>query len=240
MKNIVIIGASGHGGVVLDCIEKEGKYNVVGFIDSFKKIGLSQSGYPVLGTEYDLPYIISAYNIEGGIVAVGDNWARKLLVDRVLHIVPEFNFVKSIHPNAIIAKNVSVGEGTVIMPGAIVNSGSVVGKFCILNTNSSLGHDGIIGDYSSLAPRVSTGGNLILGCFSAVCLGVNIIENIEIGDHVVIGAGALVVNHVPSKVVAFGAPAKVIRTRVVGDVYLGRNSHASYHKMQFLKEVGGV
>lgn len=235
MKNIVIIGASGHGGVVLDCIEKEGKYNVVGFIDSFKKIGISHRGYPVLGTEYDLPYIISAYNIEGGIVAVGDNWARKLLVDRLLHIIPNFNFVKCIHPRAVIAKNVSIGAGTVIMPGAIVNSGSVIGKFCILNTNSSLDHDGIIGDYSSLAPRATTGGNLILGCFSAISLGASVIENVEIGDHVVIGAGALVVNHVPSRVVAFGVPAKIIRSRSIGDIYMGRNSHTDKLKSQFLK-----
>ncbi|MBT8184546.1 MAG: transferase, partial [Eudoraea sp.] len=39
MNNIVIIGASGHGSVVLDCIEQENKYNLVGFVDSFKKRG---------------------------------------------------------------------------------------------------------------------------------------------------------------------------------------------------------
>jgi len=235
MKNIVIIGASGHGGVVLDCIEKEGKYNVVGFIDSFKKIGISQNGYPVLGTEFDLPYIMSAYNVQGGIIAVGDNWSRKLLADRITSIIPDFIFIKSIHPSAIIAKNVIVGRGTVIMPGAVINSGSVVGNFCIINTNSSLDHDGIIGDYSSLAPRASTGGNLILGCFSAVCLGVNIIENIEIGDHSVVGAGALVVNHIPSKVVAFGAPAKIMRKRKIGDRYLGRTSHSSSVSSSLIK-----
>jgi sugar O-acyltransferase (sialic acid O-acetyltransferase NeuD family) len=235
MKNVVIIGASGHGGVVLDCIEKEGKYNVVGFIDSYKKIGLSQSGCPVLGTEVDLPYVMSAYNVQGGIIAVGDNWSRKMLVDRITAIIPDFIFIASVHPKAIIGKNVIIGKGTVIMPGAVVNAGTVIGDFCIINTNSSLDHDSIIGDYSSLAPRASTGGNLILGCFSAVCLGANIIENIEIGDHSIIGAGALVVNHIPSKVVAFGVPAKVIRKRRNGDSYLGRSSHSSAASTFLLK-----
>ena len=55
MKNIVIFGSSGHGSVVLDCIENEGKDKVVGFIDSTKKKGSKQNGYEILGTEYDLP-----------------------------------------------------------------------------------------------------------------------------------------------------------------------------------------
>jgi FlaA1/EpsC-like NDP-sugar epimerase len=51
MKNIVIIGASGHGGMILDCIEKEGRYHVLGFIDSFKEKGTEYLGYEILGNE---------------------------------------------------------------------------------------------------------------------------------------------------------------------------------------------
>jgi len=39
MQNIIIFGASGHGSVVLDCIERAGKYRVIGFVDSFQKKG---------------------------------------------------------------------------------------------------------------------------------------------------------------------------------------------------------
>lgn len=232
MENVVIIGASGHGSVVLDCIEKEGRYKVVGFVDSFKKAGLSQCGYPILGSENDLPYILSAYDVSGGIVAVGDNWLRKCVVNKIRSIVPDFNFVKVVHPSAIIGKNVLVGEGSVVMPGVIVNSRAIIGDFCILNTNSSLEHDGILGAYSSLAPRACTGGNLVLGSFSAVGLGANLIENIEIGSHTVIGAGALVINHIPSEVIAYGTPAKVVRKRKIGERYLGRISHAFSKKNQ--------
>ncbi len=227
MHNIIIIGASGHGNVVLDCIEKEGKYRVIGFVDSVKKKGLSHNGYPVLGNEYDLPYIVSAYNISGGIIAIGDNWSRKLVEDRIRAIMPDFNYITTVHPTAVVGKRCKIGAGSALLAGSIVNAGSIIGKFCFLNTNSSLGHDGIIGDYSSLAPRVATGGNLILGCFSAICLGANIIENVEIGNHSVVGAGALVLSHIPSMVVAYGSPAKVIKSRQIGDSYLGKSSHSS-------------
>ncbi len=220
MKNVIIFGASGHGSVVLDCIEQEGKYNMIGFVDSYKKKGRRQNGYEILGNEADLPFLIEKFNLFGVIVAIGDNWTRNLIVDTITQISPALNFITAIHPNATIGKDVVIGTGSVIMPGAIVNANCRVGDFCILNTNASLDHDSRMGDFSSLAPRVCTGANLDLGKFSALCLGANIIESITIGEHVVVGAGSLVIRDLESHVLAFGSPAKVIRRREVGEKYL--------------------
>jgi len=220
MRNIVIFGASGHGSVVMDCIEKEGKHNFVGYIDSFQKKGRQHNGYPILGNEYDLPYLIEKYNIKGGIVAIGDNWIRKIIVERILRIASDFCFVSAVHPTSTIGANVEIGPGSVVMPGVIINANSTIGNHCILNTNSSLDHDGLLCNFSSLAPRVCVGGNFILGTGSAICLGTNIIETITIGKHTIIGAGSLVVGNVDSYVLAYGSPAKKIRTRIAGEPYL--------------------
>lgn len=220
MKNVVVIGASGHGSVVLDCIEQEGKYNVIGFVDSFKKKGRKQNGYEILGSEYDLPYLIEKFNIFGGIVAIGDNWTRNLVVKKVQNILPEFNFITTIHPNSIIGKDVTIGKGTVIVPGVIVNANSIIANHCILNTNSSLGHDGFMSDFSSLASGVCTGGNFTLGVYSAISLGSNVIENITVGEHTVVGAGSLVIKDIQNYSIAHGAPAKITRTRTAGEQYL--------------------
>lgn len=237
MQNIIIFGASGHGSVVLDCIEKEGKYKVIGFVDSFKKKGTKINDYLVLGSEYDLPFIINNYNINGGIVAIGDNWTRKLIVDRVLNIVPDFNFINTVHPKAVIGKDVVLGCGNAFMPGAIVNANSTIHDFCIINTNASLGHDGIMESYASLAPSVCSGGNLRLGKFSAISLGVNVINGIEIGSHTIIGAGSLVVNSFGDNLVAYGSPAKVVRKRVVGEPYLYTCHEQRISKKKYLNRV---
>ncbi|WP_430968619.1 acetyltransferase [Spongiimicrobium sp. 2-473A-2-J] len=223
MQNIVIFGASGHGSVVLDCLEREGKYNVVGFVDSFKKEGRKQNGYEILGREYDLPFLMERHNLYGGIIAVGDNWTRNLLVKKILSIAPSFNFISAVHPSAVIGKNVDIGMGTAVMPGAIINANSIVGDFCIINTNSSLGHDGTMENYSSIASGVCTGGGFTLGEFSAISVGARIIENITIMDHTLVGAGALVVKDIESHVVAYGSPARIIRKRSVGEHYLSGN-----------------
>lgn len=220
MKNIVIIGASGHGGMVLDCIWKEGRYNVLGFVDSFRKKGTEQSGLEVLGSELNLPRLIEKLDIHGAFLAIGNNWTRKGMADKIARIAPDLDIVTAIHPSAIIGKGVKIGKGTVIMPGTIVNANSRMGDFCILNTNSSLGHDGNMEDFSSIASGVCTGGNLVLGRFSAISLGANVIENITIGEHSLVGAGSLVIKDVEGHSVVYGSPARFVRGRSTGDPYL--------------------
>ena len=220
MRNIVIIGASGHGGMILDCIEKEGRFRVMGFLDSFKTKGTKLNGYEVLGSEKDLPLLIDKFNLYGVALAIGNNWTRKRVAEKIRSVAPDLKFVTSIHPSCIIGKDVTIGQGTVVMAGAIINANSRLGDFCILNTNSSLGHDGNMLNFSSIASGVSTGGNLFLGRFSAISLGANVIENIIIGEHSVIGAGSLVVENVKSYLVVYGSPARTVRRRRSGDSYL--------------------
>ena len=227
MENVVIIGASGHGGMLADCIEKEGVLHIVGFIDSFKEKGTSIHGYTILGTEDDLPFLIQKHNIHCAILGIGNNWTRKKMVERVHTLAPNLEFVSTVHPSVIIGKNVQIGRGSAVLPGAIVNANAEVGEFCILNTNSSLGHDGKMEDFSSIASGVCTGGDLWLGKYSAVSLGANIIEGIIIGEHSVVGAGALVIKHVNSYTVVYGSPACFIRDRIATDAYLSGDKLSS-------------
>lgn len=219
-QNIVVIGASGHAKVIIDIIEQENKYHIVGLIDSFKAKGESIFNYNILGSEADLLDLIAQHNFKAGIIAIGDNWTRKLVFDKIRGLVPDFYFVTAIHPKAIIGKNVTIGKGTVIMPGVIVNSDTKIGKFCILNTKASLDHDGNIKKFASLAPNATIGGNVNIGAFSAICLGANVIQDITIGKHSIIGAGALVNRDVESFKMVYGVPFKVIRTIDKGEKYL--------------------
>jgi len=169
-----------------------------------------------LGSEYDLPFLIEKYQIMGGIVAIGDNWTRNLVVERVSKIVPEFKYV-SVH----------IGAGSVVMPGAIINANAIVGNHCILNTNSSLDHDSFMDNFSSLAPKVCVGGNVIIGRASAICLGANIVANITIGEHSVIGAGSLVIRNISNLALVYGSPAKLIRKRIASEPYLAGKKNSS-------------
>lgn len=222
-KKIVVIGASGHAKVIIDIIEKEGKYEVLGLIDSYKEKGRKTFGYAMLGTEKILPQLIEDENLYGGILAIGDNFVRKELFYKIHEIQPDFKYINAIHPQAIIGAKVKIGKGVVIMPGVIVNTLSKIDDFCILNTKSTLDHECKMRKFSSLGPGTNVGGNVGIGECTAISLGAKVIENINIGKHTVVGAGSLVIRNVGDFKIAFGVPAKEIRNREIGEGYLSGN-----------------
>ena len=220
MNQILLIGASEHAKVVMDVIEKEGKYQIHGLIDSYKPAGEDVFGYKILGAEDKLAKLFQSGEVLGGIITIGDNWTRHLMAEKIRSLLPDFKFISAIHPSASIARGVTIGAGTVLMAGVIVNSDSRIGESCILNTKSAHDHDCVMGDFSSLAPGVTTGGKVSIGAFSAISLGANVIHGVKIGEHVVLGAGAVTLKDIPDHSVAYGVPAKVIRKRQAGDKYL--------------------
>ena len=70
MNNILLIGASEHAKVVMDVIEKEGKHNIFGLIDSYKPAGGNVFGYKILGTEETLVELIKGGEVVGGIITI--------------------------------------------------------------------------------------------------------------------------------------------------------------------------
>lgn len=219
-QKLIIVGSSGHAKVLVDIFEKAGGFEILGFIDSFRTKGETTLGYEVLGSEESLPYLFSEHAGCKLFIAVGDNWTRKLIFDRIMSMVPGVEFATAIHPAAQIGKDVIIGQGVAIMAGAVVNSSTTVGDFSIINTNTSLDHDCRIGEFSSLAPGVTTGGGVVIGAFSAIGIGATLSHRITIGTHTVIGAGALLLDSCGDLQLLFGVPAKVVRSRSIGEKYL--------------------
>lgn len=215
-----MIGSSGHARVVLDALERSGRHAVIGLIDPLRRPGEIESGYPVLGTEDDLPALAAAKGIDACVVAIGDNWQRHLVVQRVRGRLPGMAFATVIHPSAQIGRGVEIGQGAVLMAGAIVNAAARIHAFCIVNTAAALDHDSVMEEFSSLAPGARTGGTVRIGAFAAVGIGATVSHGRTVGAHSILGAGAVVVHDIPERSVAYGVPARPVRGRAVGESYL--------------------
>ncbi len=220
MDNIALVGSSGQAKVIIDLVEKEGRYKIVGLIDAARSIGDSTLGYSVLGREIDLPALIVEYGLKGILIAIGDNSVRAIVAATILELCPNLPFVTAVHPSASIGKQATLGSGTVVMAGAVVNPCCQVGQFCILNTKASLDHDSVMEDFSSLAPGVTTGASCRIGTYSAVSIGAVLRHGITIGEHSVIGGGSYVSKDVEPFSIAYGTPARKIRARQQGEKYL--------------------
>lgn len=220
MKNIVIIGGGNQAHYTIDIIEKEGKYNIVGIIDSVHDVGSDCFGYKILGRQEDIVEIIKQYQIQGGLITIGDNWIRYVIFNQILNLVPNFEFVNAIHPSVIIGNTTELGFGIVAMAGCIFNPKAKIGNFTFFATGAQVEHDNIIYDYASISAGSLTGGYVTLGKFSAITLGVTVLDRIKIGENTVVGAGSLVTKSLPDNVLAYGNPCKIIRSRSQGEKFL--------------------
>ena len=213
MENIFLFGGGNQAHYTIDIIEKEGKYNVVGIIDSIHEVGSERFGYKILGRQENLKELIPQYNILGGVISIGDNWSRYAVYQQIIKIVPDFTFVNAIHPSVVIGNTTEMGVGIVAMAGCIFNPKAKIGNFTFFATGAQVEHDNTIHDFASISAGSITGGYVTLGKYSAITLGVTVLDRIEIGENIVVGAGSLVIKSLPDNVLAYGNPAKIIRGR---------------------------
>ena len=219
-QRIVIVGSSGHAKVVAEIVEREAKCTIAGLIDSFRPAGESAFGYRILGSEQVLGALVASDGVTGAVIAIGDNWQRARMARSIAQLAPRLAFVSAVHPSAAVARDASLGTGSVVMPGAVINPGARLGQHCIVNTGATVDHDCTLADFASLAPGAVLGGTVELGECAAVMLGAQIIHGRRIGAHAVVGAGALVLEDVAAHTVAYGAPARLVRRRTEGETYL--------------------
>ena len=208
---IVIFGCGGHGRVVADTL-KLARAPLAGFLDDRPPASLVNE-IPVLGGRGCLEEreFLKKYEI---LIAIGEARVRRqlalLVLDRGGHLA------KAIHPNAVIASDVFIGEGAVIMAGVVVNTGSRIGRFVIVNTGATVDHDNLIEDGVHISPGCHLAGNVICRADAFIGTGASIIPRTEIGARAVVGAGAAVISDVPSDALAVGCPAVVKRRLAAG------------------------
>jgi sugar O-acyltransferase (sialic acid O-acetyltransferase NeuD family) len=220
VERLLVVGSSGHAHAVLSVALATERFEIVGLVDDLLPAGQAALGYSTVGGVADAPAICKRLDVHALFVAIGDNFQRQRVSERLAALVPDIPLATLIHPSTVVGRDATLGAGTVAMPRAVVGAGSQVGEGCILNTGSSLDHDSVLGDWASLAPGVTTGGRVRVGVRTFVGLGANVIQGISIGADTVIGAGSLVLSDLGSGVLAYGSPCRSVRERRPDEAYL--------------------
>lgn len=200
MKEVVIIGGSGHAKVIADIIVKSGD-RIVGFLDDNVHLPHIIMGNKYLGVISDYVKYTDCFFIVG----IGNAFERKRIVDTI-----NVKWYTAIHPSAQIANDTIIGEGCAIMANAVINPSTKIGDHCIINTGAVIEHDNNLGDYVHVSPNATLCGNVTVGRLSHVGAGATIINNISIPPETIIGAGAVIVKNIDVKGTYVGIPAKMI------------------------------
>ncbi|PYQ27427.1 MAG: sugar acetyltransferase [Acidobacteria bacterium] len=209
-SKLIIWGASGHARVVADIIRVAGTYEIAGFLDDQhpEHSGHQFEGATILGGRECLA-AQRARGIAHLVVAFG-HCAGRLEAARFA-TGAGFMLATAIHPSAVIAASTRVGAGSVIAANAVVNPYATIGENAIINTSASVDHDCAIDEGVHIAPGAHLSGRVRVGAASWIGAGATIIDGCSVGSNTIIGAGAVVVDDIPSDVIAYGVPARVIR-----------------------------
>lgn len=199
MKQLVIIGASGHGKVVADIAKRNG-YDTILFLDDNETV-TNCSNYPVVG-KIDL---FGEYNCDFA-VAIGNPKVRQRVMGK-LELAGK-RIPPLIHSNAIIGENVHIGMGTIVAAGSVINPSTKIGRGCIINTCSSVDHDCVLGDFVHIAVGAHVAGTCSIEERSWIGAGATVRNNITICPDCMIGAGAVVIKNIAFPGVYIGIPAK--------------------------------
>ena len=203
MKQVIVIGAGGHGKVVADIVRACGD-SLLGFLDDGRNAGETLCGIPVLGKIADYVNHPQAQFV----IAIGGAAARRSIAQKLEGV----RWYTAIHPSAVISEmDTQIGEGTVVMAGAVINPCATVGRHCIVNTCASIDHDNRIGDFSHVSAGARLAGTVTLGENVWVGIGATVSNNLNLCDNCMIGAGAVVVRSITEEGTYVGVPARKIK-----------------------------
>ncbi len=212
MKSDIFI--AGTGGMAIDLTEfiednnriKE-RLNILGYFDiDDKEYNIYDYEAPFLGNEreFDLP---SSSQV---ILAVANGRLRAKLFD--FFKSKNATFPSFVHHSCFLSRRSDISEGAILCPFVTITSNAKIGVGFHAHIYSYVAHDCVIGDFVTFAPAVKCNGNVEIGDNVYVGTGAIIKQGrhgraLKIGKNAVIEAGAYVTRDVPEGQTVFGNPA---------------------------------
>jgi sugar O-acyltransferase (sialic acid O-acetyltransferase NeuD family) len=160
-EKIILIGGGGHCHSVIDVIEQENRFEIIGIVDLKENIGKDVFGYKIIACDDDLENIFK--NCKNAIITIGfiqTNELRISLFDKSKKI--GFNFPTIISPLAYVSKHSFLDEGTIIMHNALVNANAKIGKNCIINSKALIEHDVVVEDNCHISTASVLNGGVVV------------------------------------------------------------------------------
>ena len=204
-RPIVILGNGGHARVVADICQLAGRA-VGGLLDRQGSVS-NVRGARVLGGDelLDDPSFVQRYDF---VIGIAYQDVRRRLGELLRAKSAVMTTV--VHPRAIVASDVVMGAGIVLVAGAIVNPNVTLGDLVIVNTGAIVDHDCRLDAGVHVGPGARLTGGVTCWEYAFVGAGAVVIPGRTIGARTVVGAGAIVVTDFGSDLTVTGCPARVV------------------------------
>ncbi len=212
MREIAVFGGLGSGAMVVQSVQRRAAagdaVELKGVLNDQLAVGSDVAGGPVLGT-FDSWRTLS--DRTEFIAPLHKAKAMQGRVARVLSLqIPAARWATVIDPNALVAGDAAVGEGSYLAPFALVDAGARVGRHGALWPAAQIGHDCVAEDFVFIGRGAIVCGRCTIRIGAYVGAGAVVSDGLRLGRFCVVGTGAVVVRDVPDHAVVAGRPARVI------------------------------
>lgn len=210
-KHFVLWGGTGQAKVLNEALQRLG-HQVIAVVDN-EKIVSPLTGVPILnGKDALKKFVLCRNDIElYGLVAIGGGKGKDRLVIADIMKETGISMYTLIHPNAFVALDASIGEGSQVLAQSAVCTHARIGKCAIINTSATVDHDVRIDDGAHIAPGAKLAGEVHVGACAFIGAGAVVLPGLHIGAGATVGAGAVVTRDVAPMAVVVGNPARVKR-----------------------------
>lgn len=199
--DVTIVGAGHLGKLLFDCLEGDPRWRLVAFIDD-GLAGGAYFGVPIFGSEtYDSELTRNAF------LAIGFPAMRRTMVARTAPL--GLNWSTFVDRRCMVGREVSLGEGALVLSFAMIASGVRLGAFTYLSSYAHVGTGAAVGDFTSILPGASIGKSVV-GSDCVIGLKSACLDGADIGDGTTVGPYTLIRRTVPPRSFVAGNPARVM------------------------------
>ena len=191
MKEIILIGGGGHCKSVIDVIEQEAQFAIIGIVDKPELLGTDVLGYPVIGSDSDLKNLSKIYTY--ALVTVGQIQSPEARI-KLFNLAKKagFSLPRIISSRAYVSNHTVIGDGTVVMHDALINANASIGDNCIINSKALIEHDSKILENCHISTSVTINGGVTIGSGCFIGSGAITKDSIVIKKNSFIKAGSIV------------------------------------------------
>lgn len=198
-QGLLILGFGGHARAVADVALAMG-ITQLAFEDAHARPGEHFQGYPVRAAWVgQLPPGWAAF------AAAGHGEDRSIQCRRI--DAEGWTMATLIAPSASLGVGCCVGRGSMVGQQAHLGPEAHVGAGCIINSGAVVDHESHIGDFSHVSVNATVAGRCRIGRHVMIGAGATVIDKRIVEDIITVGAGAVVIRDLLKPGTYVGVPA---------------------------------
>lgn len=208
MKPVVIFGVGGFADQVYHYFKYDSQFDVRAFtVDQKYMQATTLHGLPVTPFEtINEKYPPSEYDMFVAVAYSDLNRQRAACCAKVR--AKGYKMVNYFHSSSLIPPDLVIGENCFFMEKVVFQPFSKVGDGVVVLTDTGFGHNAVVGDFCYISGGCCIAAQVEFGPYCFVSLNATFRPNLKIGESVIVGAGALLLEDAPAESVyiARGTP----------------------------------